>query len=113
MCVFAARTLCFKSGCILNSMLRFSSLLGVMSEGQTAMLVTAYVVAFGPDSSVGIATSYGLDSSGIESRWGGRGGEIFRTCPDRPWGPPSLMYNGYRLFPGCKEPLLVPLVMKE
>jgi len=20
--------------------------------------------------------------------------EIFRTCPDRPWGPPSLRYNG-------------------
>jgi hypothetical protein len=31
------------------------------------------------------------------------GGEIFRTCPDRPWGPPSLMYNGYRVFPGDKE----------
>ena len=32
-----------------------------------------------------------------------RGGEIFRTCPDRPWGPPSLLYNGYRVFPGGKE----------
>ena len=31
------------------------------------------------------------------------GGEIFRTCPDRPWGPPSLLYNGYRLFPAGKE----------
>ena len=30
-------------------------------------------------------------------------GEIFRTCPDRPWGPPSLLYNGYRVFPGGKE----------
>ena len=30
------------------------------------------------------------------------GGEIFRTCPDRPWGPPSLLYNGYRVFPGDK-----------
>ena len=29
---------------------------------------------FGPDSSVGIATDYGLDGPGIESRWG----EIFR-----------------------------------
>jgi len=29
--------------------------------------------------------------------------EIFRTCPDRPWGPPSLLYNGYRVFPGGKE----------
>ena len=30
-------------------------------------------------------------------------GEIFLTCPDRPWGPPSLLYNEYRIFPGCKE----------
>ena len=31
------------------------------------------------------------------------GGEIFRTCPDRPWSPPSLLYNEYRVFPGGKE----------
>ena len=31
------------------------------------------------------------------------GGELFRTCPDRPWGPSSLLYNGYRVFPGGKE----------
>jgi len=30
------------------------------------------------------------------------GGEIFRTRPDRPWGPPSLLYNGYRVFSGGK-----------
>jgi len=30
------------------------------------------------------------------------GGEIFRTRPDRSWGPPTLPYNGYRVFPGCK-----------
>jgi hypothetical protein len=30
------------------------------------------------------------------------GGEIFRTRPDWPWGPPSLLYNGYRAFPGGK-----------
>jgi len=30
-------------------------------------------------------------------------GEIFRTCPDRPWGPPSLLYNEYRIFPGGKK----------
>jgi hypothetical protein len=28
--------------------------------------------------------------------------EIFRTRPDRPWGPPSLLYNGCRVFPGGK-----------
>ena len=31
------------------------------------------------------------------------GGETFSTCPDRPWGPPSLLYNAYRSFPGGKE----------
>jgi len=41
-----------------------------------------------------------LDGPGIESRWGG---EIFRTSPHRPWVPPSLLYNGYRVFPGGKE----------
>ena len=50
------------------------------------------------DSSVGIATCYGLEGPGIESRWG----EIFRTYPDWLRGPPSLLYNGYRVFPGCK-----------
>jgi hypothetical protein len=61
----------------------------------------------------GIATGYGLDGTGIESRWGG----IFRTCPDRPWGPPILLYSGYQVSPRSKErpgpdadpsPLLVP-----
>ena len=54
----------------------------------------------GPGSSVGIATGYGLDGPGSNP---GGGSEIFRTCPDRPWGPPSLLYNGYRVFPGGKE----------
>jgi len=30
------------------------------------------------------------------------GGETFCTCPDRPWGPPSLLYNGYQVFPEAK-----------
>jgi hypothetical protein len=52
----------------------------------------------GPGSSEGIATDYGLDSPGFESSRG----EIFRTRPDRPRGPPSLLYNGYWVFPGGK-----------
>jgi hypothetical protein len=28
--------------------------------------------------------------------------QIFSTRPDRPWGPPSLLYNGYRVFHGGK-----------
>jgi hypothetical protein len=31
------------------------------------------------------------------------GGEIFRTCPDRLCGPPSLLYKEYRVFPGGKS----------
>ena len=50
------------------------------------------------DSTVGVATRYGLDSPEIESRWG----EIFRTHPQRPWGPPSLLYKGHRIIPGGK-----------
>jgi hypothetical protein len=31
--------------------------------------------------------------------------EIFRTCPHRPWGPPSLLYNVHLVsFPGVKRP---------
>jgi hypothetical protein len=45
-----------------------------------------------------IAICYGLDGPGIHSRCG----EIFRTHLDRSWGPPSLLYNGYRLFPRGK-----------
>jgi hypothetical protein len=30
------------------------------------------------------------------------GDEIFRTRPDRPWAPPSLLYNVYRVFPEGK-----------
>jgi hypothetical protein len=40
-----------------------------------------------------IATRYGLDHP--ESNFDG--GEIFRTCSHRPWIPPSLLYNWYRV----------------
>jgi hypothetical protein len=39
--------------------------------------------------------------------WGSNpgGGEIFRTRPDRPWVPSSLLYNGHRVsFPWVKRP---------
>jgi len=53
-----------------------------------------------------ITGSLGLGS--LSTGWTVRGsnpggGEIFRACPDRSWGPPSLLYNGYRVFPGGKE----------
>jgi hypothetical protein len=44
---------------------------------------------------------------GLPTGWTVRGsnpafGEIFRTHQDRSWGSFSLLYNGYRVFPGGK-----------
>ena len=58
-----------------------------------------YSISSRPGSVVGIATGYGLDGRGSNPG----GDEIFRTCPDRLSGPPSLLYNGCRVFPGGKE----------
>jgi hypothetical protein len=48
------------------------------------------------DSSVGIATRYGLDCSRIKSRWEARFSAPVQTGP---WGP---THNGYRVFPEGK-----------
>jgi len=50
------------------------------------------------DSSVGIATGYGLDGPGIESRWG----RDFPHPSRLALLPPNLLYNGYRVFLGGK-----------
>ena len=81
--------------------------------------MSAPVQSCGPDISVGIATE--LPGWTVrESNPGG--GEIFRTCPDRPCGPPCLLYNEYRVFPGVTSargvaltphPFLVPWSRKS
>ena len=51
-----------------------------------------------------VQVNYGLGSWTVRGSNSG-GGEIFRTRPDQPWDPPSLIYNGYRVsYPGVKRP---------
>jgi len=54
----------------------------------------------------GKVMSTGLDSE-VATGWTVResnpgGGEIFLTHSNRPWGLPSLLYNGYQVFQGGK-----------
>ena len=71
---------------------KFRSILIIFRE---LLNISKAYIKVGWNSAVGIATHYGLDGLGIESQWG----EIFRTRPNRPWGPLSLRY---RVFPGGK-----------
>jgi len=74
---------------------------------------------YGPSSVVGIATGYGLDGPGIESRWGARFSAPVQTGPGT---HPSSFTMGTVSFPGVKSGrgvtltphlVLVRLVMKE
>jgi len=61
-------------------------------------LILTYIITLferGLGSSVGIATDYGLDGPGSNP-----GGDEIYGRPNRLWGPHSLLYNGYRVFPG-------------
>jgi hypothetical protein len=53
------------------------------------------------DSSVGIATRYGLDGPGIESRWGARFSAPVQTGPG---AHPASYTMGTGCFPGVKRP---------
>jgi len=54
------------------------------------------ITNFGPGGSVGIATMGSTVRDRIPV------GTRFSARPDRPWGPSSLLYNGYRVFPRGK-----------
>jgi len=73
-----------------------------------------------------VSWSENSDYEQLATGWTVRGsnpgeGKISRNSPDRPWGPPSLLYNAYRAFPGGKAagtwrstpPQLAPRLKKE
>ena len=55
----------------------------------------------GRDSSVGIATRYGMDGPGIESRWEARFSAPVQTGPG---AHPASYTMGTGSFPGVKRP---------
>ena len=60
--------------------------------------ILSHALNVGWDSVVGITTRYGLDRPGSNPSEG----EIFRTHPERRWGPPNFQLTWYRVFPGGK-----------
>jgi len=61
-------------------------------------IVNLYVIKVGRDSVVVIATRYGLEGPEIQSRCGRDFPRLSRPA----LGPTSLLYKGYRVFPGYK-----------
>jgi hypothetical protein len=52
-----------------------------------------------PGSSGSIVSGYGLDDRAIGFRSPAETKDFSSDCPDRLWGPPNHLYNGY-LGPG-------------
>jgi hypothetical protein len=64
------------------------------------MIELRYFIQYeGRDSSVGIATRYGLDGPGIESRWGSRFSAPVQTGPG---AHPASYITGAASFPRVK-----------
>ena len=72
---------------------------GLYREWVSLVLHQTYSFFYGPGSSVGIATTLRAGRSGDRISVGAR---FSAPGPDRPWSPPSLLYNEYRVFPGGK-----------
>jgi hypothetical protein len=57
-----------------------------------------YIIFGESGSSVSVVSSYRLDDRAnvIRSPAEAKGFLFYPLCPDRLWGPPSVLYNGYR-----------------
>jgi hypothetical protein len=73
----------------------YTSLISLMRSTCTIHPVLIDFITLGRDRSLDIATDYGLDNWGFDSRQG-LGTFSSTPCSERLWGPPSLLSNGYR-----------------
>ena len=100
-CPFGERFISISS-CTVNTVVSISmaTLTGALSRINPASSGNRvrFSPSCGPGSSVGITTELRAGRSGDRILVGAR----FSAHPDRPWGPPSLLYNGYRFFHGGK-----------
>ena len=71
----------------------------ISSRFQLHKYCTSMIIPCGLGSTVGIVTGYGLDSPGIESRWGARFSAPVQTGPG---AHPASCTMGTRSFPGVK-----------
>jgi hypothetical protein len=71
----------------------------VLSNGYRKKFCQGAKRGGGPGSSVGIATTYGLDGPGIESRWGARFSAPVQTGPE---AHPASCAMGTGSFPGVR-----------
>ena len=76
-----------------------TTLCGVWVTSGSTFNLQIYIYTLGSrERSVGIATRYGLEGPGVESRWGRDFPHQFRPALE----PTQPLYNGYRVFPGGK-----------
>ena len=71
-------------------------------SGRPSLIFNKYLYVFqGRNSSVSVATHYGPDGPGIESRWGSRFSAPVQTGPE---AHPACYTMGTGSFPGVKRP---------
>jgi hypothetical protein len=82
---------------------RIHQLETLLTNGATLLTFLSFLLRFkSRDNSVGIVTRLRAGRSGFKGSITGGGWDFFSSplCPERLWGPPSLLSNGYQgLFP--------------
>ena len=90
-----------QNSCVSQSPYRLHRPLNATLAHPNSCPLTVRTLSMGRDSSVGIATRYGLDGPGIESRWEARFSAPFQTGPG---AYPASSTTGTGSIPGLKRP---------